>query len=77
MITCPPNELMATFHHRMPVLLDGDALLRWLDPTLRDVSEVLSLLTPAPDDYLTTRAVSDLVNNVRNDGPHLIEPVDP
>lgn len=76
-ITCPPNELMAAFHHRMPVLLDGAALARWLDPTLRDVGEVLSLLAPAPDDYLTTRAVSDRVNNTRNDDPHLIDPVDP
>ena len=31
-------------------------------------------MNPAPDDLLTSRVVSDLVNNVREDGPRLIEP---
>jgi putative SOS response-associated peptidase YedK len=32
-VTCPPNELMATIHNRMPVILPPGARDRWLDPT--------------------------------------------
>jgi putative SOS response-associated peptidase YedK len=31
---------------------------------------------PPPDDFLTIRAVSPLVNSVKNDAPELLEPVD-
>ena len=51
-ITCEPNALMRRFHHRLPVVLDGDALDAWLDPTVRDPAAVLSLLRPCPDDLL-------------------------
>ena len=43
---------MAAFHHRMPVILDGDALDAWLDPTVRAPAAVLPLLRPCPDDLL-------------------------
>jgi putative SOS response-associated peptidase YedK len=32
-VTCPPNELMAAIHDRMPVILSPGARDRWLDPT--------------------------------------------
>lgn len=76
-ITCPPNALMAQFHNRMPVILEGDALLQWLDPDLRDAPAAQSLLVPLPDDRLTVHPVTSLVNNARNDGPELIEPIEP
>jgi putative SOS response-associated peptidase YedK len=31
--TCPPNELVAKLHDRMPVILPPGARDRWLDPT--------------------------------------------
>ena len=70
-VTCPPNGLMRPIHDRMPVILDPAAESDWLDPD-RAPGELLELLVPAPDDALVTREVSDLVNNVREDGPALI-----
>jgi putative SOS response-associated peptidase YedK len=72
-VTCPPNALVRPIHDRMPVVLDPSAEARWLDPD-GEPEELLSLLVPAPDEALVTREVSDLVNNVREDGPALIEP---
>jgi putative SOS response-associated peptidase YedK len=71
-VTCAPNGLIRPIHDRMPVVLQPDAEATWLDPEL-DEEELLALLAPAPDDALITREVGDFVNDVRDDGPHLIE----
>jgi putative SOS response-associated peptidase YedK len=72
-VTCAPNDLIRPIHDRMPVILDPGAEQTWLDPEPSS-DELLSLLVPAPDRALVAREVSDLVNNVREDGPALIEP---
>ena len=73
-VTTTPNAVMAPLHNRMPVILDDDAVGTWLDPSLENPADLLELLVPCPDDVLSTYQVSGLVNNVRNDGPELIEP---
>jgi putative SOS response-associated peptidase YedK len=73
LITCPPNDLMRPIHDRMPVVLDPEAEAAWLDPDL-SLEEATGLLVPAPDSALVTGEVNDLVNDVRKDGPELIEP---
>lgn len=75
-VTTTPNADMAAIHDRMPVLLAPDAWERWLDPALPDPSELLGLLVPAPDGSLDAYQVSRAVNDVRNDGPGLILPLD-
>jgi putative SOS response-associated peptidase YedK len=75
-ITTEANRLVGTIHDRMPVLLPREAWDDWLDPATDDRAYLLSLLEPAPDDVLGMVAVSTRVNNVRNDGPELIVPVD-
>jgi putative SOS response-associated peptidase YedK len=75
-ITCAASDVLAHIHDRMPVVLDGEALRAWLDPEERDKGALVALLRPAADDRLATRAVSTLVNTVRNDGPELIEPAE-
>jgi putative SOS response-associated peptidase YedK len=72
-VTCEPNELIRAIHDRMPVVLSPDLEMRWLDPDVPE-EELLSLLVPAPADLLVVREVGDAVNDVRDDGPHLIEP---
>jgi putative SOS response-associated peptidase YedK len=72
-VTCPPNGLIGPIHDRMPVILDRGAESSWLDPD-GSAEELLELLVPAPDDALVAREVPDLVNDVREDGPALIEP---
>jgi putative SOS response-associated peptidase YedK len=72
-ITCPPNAAMATVHNRMPVILDMGSDAMWLDP-VADPTRVAKLLRPCPDDWLTMVPISDLVNDVKNDGPELVLP---
>ena len=74
-VTTRPNEQMAGLHDRMPVVLADDAWATWLDPTLADPGELQGLLEPSDDVELRIWPVSPLVNNVRNDGPELFEPV--
>lgn len=72
-VTCEANAMMRPIHDRMPVILDRDLEAAWLDDGATE-GDLAELLRPAPDDLLTSRVVSDLVNNVREDGPRLIEP---
>ena len=74
-VTTRPNELVAQLHDRMPVVLAPGAWSIWLDPGLRDVAELRGLLGPAPDGELEMFAVSRHVNNVRRNGPELVEPL--
>ncbi len=75
-VTTTPNELVGQIHDRMPVVLDDDAWRRWIDPEIADVAELHGLLVPAPEGVLMTHPVSTLVNNVRNNGPELIAPIE-
>lgn len=74
-ITTRANGLVGEIHDRMPVLLPREAWDAWLDPVVDDADYLLSLLEPAPDDVLHMYAVSPAVNDVRNEGPELLEPV--
>ena len=73
-VTCPPNELIRPIHDRMPVVLDPDAEARLARPGARRPTSCASCWSPRPRTLLVPREVSDLVNNVREDGPALIEP---
>ena len=74
-ITGPPNDVVRPIHDRMPVVLEDDAWPRWLDPAAGDPGELQALLLPAGGLELTAYRVGLLVNNVRFDGPDLIEPL--
>ncbi len=71
-ITTSANATMQPIHDRMPVVLAPAARDRWLDPSPIPPAELGDLLVPAPDDLLTRRAVSTMVNNVRNEGADLL-----
>ena len=75
-VTTTPNELMATIHDRMPVILPPSAWDTWLDPGLEDIAELRGLLVPCPAEGLEAYPVSTLVNSTRNEGASLIEPVE-
>ncbi len=74
-ITTTPNAVMEPIHNRMPVLLPPARWDEWLDPGNDDTDSLQQLLVPAPNELLTTYAVSTLVNNVRNNEPSLLDPV--
>ena len=74
-ITTSANSTMAPVHDRMPVILSVDDWQQWLDPTNGDTASLQHLLVPAPADVLVMHPVSTAVNNARNSGEQLIEPV--
>ena len=73
-ITTDPNELMASIHDRMPVILSPDDYDLWLDPEFQGKEKLLSLLRPYPADEMIAYPVSTVVNNPRNEKPECIEP---
>jgi putative SOS response-associated peptidase YedK len=76
-ITGEPNEKVAALHDRMPVMLPPEAWDAWLDPANDDVVALQALLVPAPAELFDLVPVGTGVNDVRNDGPQLIEPIEP
>lgn len=74
-LTTAPNELLATIHNRMPVILGRETWDEWLDPSA-DHGYVRSLLGPSPSDSLRMWPVSTEVNRVATDGPHLLRPIE-
>ena len=65
-ITKAANEFLEQLHHRMPVILDPAQAQNWLEPG-----------SAVPDTGPELRAwpVDRRVNNARNEGPELIDPV--
>lgn len=76
-VTTTPNVAISDLHDRMPVILPDDAWERWLDPSVAVPAELLGLLVPSDEIELRIHPVGRGVNDVRRDGPDLIEPVDP
>jgi putative SOS response-associated peptidase YedK len=74
-ITVPTNNQLSVIHDRMPAILDGEAIDRWLD--VRDVraKEARQLALPLPDNVLSFRPVSTRVNSAGVDEPGLIDAV--
>jgi putative SOS response-associated peptidase YedK len=74
-VTTRPNRTMAEIHDRMPVVLDDADWPAWLDPAPAEPGRLLAMLEPREEPDLVLRAVSRLVNDVRNDGPELVVPL--
>ena len=72
-ITVAANARLSEVHDRMPAVLEGDALLAWLEG---DTAEALSVLKSAPDESLYAIEVSTKVNSVRNNDESNIEPIE-
>jgi putative SOS response-associated peptidase YedK len=75
-VTTAANRKVSSIHDRMPVLLPREAWDDWLDPEVDDREYLQSLLEPAPDDVLDMYPISTRVNNVRNEGAELLEPIE-
>ncbi len=74
-ITTSPNALLSGIHDRMPVILDPDLEKHWLDPRV-PAGEALEFLNPYDPARMKAYRVSDKVNNVRNNTPDLLQPVE-
>ncbi len=74
-VTTTPNELLATIHDRMPVILHPEAQDVWL----RNDSELIELkrfLIPFPASAMKSYPVSQQVNHAQAENAQLVEPID-
>jgi putative SOS response-associated peptidase YedK len=71
MVTTEANELMATIHTRMPVILHERDWEEWLD---RDDSKPapMHLLRPYESEGMKLEPCNTAVGNVRNNGPEML-----
>ena len=74
-LTTQPNELVATAHHRMPVILTPRQIELWLDPATGSSSAFGPFWEPYPAAEMQGFAVSTYVNNPANDTARCIEPL--
>jgi putative SOS response-associated peptidase YedK len=72
-LTIAPNELIGSFHHRMPVILGHNAVSQWLAPD-SDPQELTAFFQSFPASLMREHKVSLAVNNRKND-PSCIAPV--
>jgi putative SOS response-associated peptidase YedK len=72
-ITCEPNELVATVHDRMPVILAGCNLDVWLSGEELPNAVVRSILRPYDARKMESRAASMRLNKAAYDAPDVLE----
>lgn len=66
---------MATIHDRMPVILTRDTWDVWMDLDV-DPAALLNLLVPYEGSDMRMDPANPLVNNVKNQGPELLAPIE-
>ena len=75
-ITTQAADDLGAIHDRMPVQVSRENWDAWLDPACTDASAAKALVhIPEPGEMLA-RPVSTRVNQVGNDGPELVSPVE-
>ena len=74
-LTTTATDDLGRIHDRMPLLVEKQRYAEWLDPAVDDPDELRGLLVPAapgPADGVPGRHD---VNNVKNNGPELVDPL--
>jgi putative SOS response-associated peptidase YedK len=74
-ITTTPNEVVAPFHHRMPVILEAGTWDAWLLEET-PVPALEPLLAPCDPGLIEAYPVDAAVNDVRSEGPQLLARTD-
>ena len=72
MITCPSNDLLATIHDRMPVILHEKDYARWLG----EEADPRDVMVPFPSELMKIWPVSTRVNKAGNEGADLLDAVE-
>jgi len=73
-LTCQPNEKVASIHDRMPVIVDAIGWNHWFNNENSAPVQLGSLLVPYPANRMRVWPVSTAVNSVRNDSSDLLRP---
>lgn len=76
-ITQQAPDLLGQIHDRNPVVVPAELRAQWLDCSSEDAAVAQRILDEIPPARLDPYVVSSAVGNVKNNGPKLIEPVDP
>jgi len=74
-LTVAANAAMSALHDRMPAIIAPEHFDAWLDCRPGTATDIVELLAPAPEDFLDIIEVSRALNNPRNEGPEVQEPV--
>lgn len=74
-LTTASNELIAQLHDRQPVIIHLSEFSNWLDRDMRDPEKLKHLYKPFPPETMEIYQVSTQVNNAKNEGPDLINPI--
>jgi len=74
-LTVAANDAMSALHDRMPAILAPEQFDAWLDCSSGSSRTAAELLAPAPEGMLAIVEVSRKLNNPRNEGPEVQEPV--
>jgi len=74
-LTTHANNLIATLHDRMPVLLSPSEYDQWLDRNINDPQQLMGMYTPYPSETLRAMPISPLINNPRHDSPDCLASV--
>ncbi|MGW2831768.1 SOS response-associated peptidase [Streptomyces sp. NPDC001286] len=72
-ITTEATDAAGRVHPRMPLALTPEHYDAWLDPDHQDPDQLRDLLDQPAGGHLDARPVSIAVNNVRNNGPQLLD----
>ena len=75
LLTTTANKEMAYLNDRMPVILQPQDEMNWLERTDFDTSAVYEFARPYPDGTLNIYPVGDAVNGTKTDNPRLITPI--
>ncbi|MDX1622245.1 MAG: SOS response-associated peptidase [Nitriliruptorales bacterium] len=73
-LTTAARGAIAEVHDRMPVILPERLWEAWLDEEETDAAQLQEAVASLGVPDLAAYRISDRVNNVRNDGPQLLEP---
>jgi len=74
-ITTEAGPDLRPLHHREPSVIQRADYQRWLETDERDAKDLTALLVAPAEGFWRYFPVSKAVNNWRNDGPQLVEPL--
>jgi putative SOS response-associated peptidase YedK len=74
-LTTTATDSIGHIHDRQPLFVDPGDWADWLDPARQDVGGLTDLLVASPAGGLAAHPVSTAVNNHRNNGPELADPL--
>ncbi|GAA2036234.1 SOS response-associated peptidase [Pseudokineococcus marinus] len=73
-VTTAAHDALGEIHDRTPLVVPPGARADWLSTTTTELEEVRELVASLPEPHLVPHVVGPEVGDVRQDGPHLVEP---